>query len=351
MQLNNDFSAGKEFLLSARYRPLRHIIFLVFFFFYFMPYDVGITSGVYVYKGLLTFSYLITASYFTIYVLVPRYLLKGKVLLFILTVFLVSLFFFVVICINTHLLHTYVDKELYSFIPFKPKEFTVRFIYYLFSFLVLILVPISIKIVQHWVKNLEQLNELQQINFDNELAILKNQVSPHFLFNTLNNINILTERNPKLASKLIFNLSDLLRYQLYSSSGETVFLKSDISFIENFLFVESQRKDNFRYSIDLTGDNKDVFLPPLLFIPFVENSVKHINQENPYVNIRFHLDKHHLRFSCVNSIGVAANQINEEKGIGLTNIRKRLQLLYPGNHELVIESKDNVFTVILNISL
>jgi len=351
MVFNNHFSIWKTFLLSRKYRVLRHALFVVFFLFYYLPINQGITSGVYFYGKLLDFVYMMAASYFTIYFLVPRYFLKGNLTAFILLLGLTALVVFGLITSVEYLFYCYWDPTLEPIYPIVPDKLTIRFIYFLLIFLVLISIPIFIKISGYWIRNLEQLNQLQKVNFENELAILKNQLSPHFLFNTLNNVAILTENNPKLASDLILNLSDLLRYQIYNSTSDTVSLKDDIAFIKNFLFVESLRKDNFNYSLEMTGDNTAIFLPPLLFIPFVENAVKHIDQENPFVSIRFDLTSTTLFFSCRNSRGLTTGTISGNSGLGLTNIKKRLQLLFPGKNQLDIKKNDLEYHVNLKINL
>ncbi|UUC43921.1 sensor histidine kinase [Flavobacterium cerinum] len=330
---------------------MRHLLFFVFFLIYFIPVNQGITSTVIFYGKILDFVYVMAASYFTIYFLVPKYLLKGRIAAFITGISLTALIIFILITTVEYLLYFHFEPNLDTIYPIVPSKLLIRFLYFSLTFMVLISIPIFIKILGYWLKNLEQLNQLQQVNFENELAILKNQLSPHFLFNTLNNINILTESNPGLASKLILNLSELLRYQIYSGTGDRVSLKSDIAFIKNFLFVESLRKDNFKYNIEITGEQKDVFLPPLLFIPFIENSVKHIDQENPFVTVHFHLEKNILLFSCRNSIGITSDVVTEHNGLGLVNIKKRLQLLFPEKNQLIIENQNTEFFVSLTITL
>ena len=117
------------------------------------------------------------------------------------------------------------------------------------------------------------INELERSKTLTELEQLKNQINPHFLFNMLNNANVLTKKDPEKASQVLMKLSDLLRYQLYDSSRDKVLLTSDIHFLEDFLNLEKVRRDNFDYMISKEGNLSGVFIPPLLFISFVENAV------------------------------------------------------------------------------
>ncbi|MBT2619840.1 histidine kinase [Chryseobacterium sp. ISL-6] len=337
------------FLLSKKYRILRHaLLFTIFLLLYVInPQDRGYTAEVNFYAGIVDFIYIMLVFYFNIYFLVPKLLLKGKVYQYVLAVLMIGVITFLIICSAEILLSDYrVSKD-----STLGQNWLSGLIYFLTTFIILISFTTAIKVFQYLIIHLEKLNQIQKLNFQNELSILKNQISPHFLFNTLNNINILTDTNPKLASKLIINLSDLLRYQIYDGVEDSILLSADVTFIKNFLFVESLRKDNFKYDISFTGSQKDIFLPPLLFIPFVENSVKHIDNENPLVKVNFHLENNNLKFVCINSTNSDTNQKQKNEGIGLTNIKKRLQLLFPQKHDLKIENKDNVFKVELNLTL
>ncbi|ASK28928.1 hypothetical protein CEY12_01845 [Chryseobacterium sp. T16E-39] len=349
-----DIQPGKEklwqlLLLSKKYRILRHVVLCTIFLLLYVinPQDRGYTSEINFYASIVDFIYIMLVFYCNIYVLVPKLLLKGKVYQYILTILVLGVTTFLLICSAEILLSDYrVSKD-----PTLGQNWLSGLVYFLTTFIILISFTTAIKVFQYLVIHLEKLNRIQKLNFQNELSILKNQVSPHFLFNTLNNINILTETNPKLASKLILNLSDLLRYQIYDGVEDSILLSADITFIKNFLFIESLRKDNFKYDLSFNGSQKDAFLPPLLFIPFVENSVKHVDNENPYVEVRFQLDDNNLKFVCINSTNLDTNKKEKNEGIGLANIKKRLQLLFPEQHSLKIESKDNVFSVELNLTL
>ena len=178
-----------------------------------------------------------------------------------------------------------------------------------------------------------------------ELKNLKSQLNPHFLFNMLNNVYVLIRKGRDEAAEVLFKLEDLLRYQFNDSTQDRIQLSSDIRFMNDFLNLEKIRRDNFNYTISKEGDINSVWLPPLLFIPFVENAVKHnTDGENAsFVYISFNVQDNRLFFRCENSKPAEEEEKNNRiGGLGLKNIRRRLELLYPGRHSLeIIEDKQS----------
>ncbi|KAA3932477.1 histidine kinase, partial [Bacteroides ovatus] len=186
-----------------------------------------------------------------------------------------------------------------------------------------------------------------------ELTFLKNQINPHFLFNMLNNANVLIKRNPEEASKVLFKLEDLLRYQINDSSRERVSLASDIRFLNDYLNLEKIRRDNFQFTLRQEGEVDSIWIQPLLFIPFVENAVKHSfdSEHSSYVHVFFKVEAHRLEFRCENSKPAVAVQQGKVGGIGLANIQRRLGLLYPEHYKLEQKEDENLYSVILSITL
>ncbi|WP_346317857.1 histidine kinase [Chitinophaga sp. YIM B06452] len=224
----------------------------------------------------------------------------------------------------------------------------------LFSFLTVLLLAASssIKLFQKGMMDKQLIYELKQSKAYAELEQLKNQINPHFLFNMLNNANVLTKKDPEKASQVLMKLSDLLRYQLYDSTREKVLLTSDIHFLEDFLNLEKVRRDSFDFLISKEGDLSGVQIPPLLFISFVENAVKHNNDatKSSYVNLYFDVRNDELFFKCINS-KPALKSVNNTGGLGLTNIKRRLELLFPATHSLQIEEDSDRYCVTLIIKL
>ena len=162
---------------------------------------------------------------------------------------------------------------------------------------------------------------------------------------------MLIKKNPEEASRVLFKLEDMLRYQINDSAKEQVLLSSEIHFLNDFLNLEKVRRDKFEYVISKEGDISEVWLPPLLFIPFVENAVKHnVDSENSsYVYLGFKVWDKQLEFQCINSKPKIALQKNEVGGLGLKNIKRRLELLFPEHYTLEIEESEISYTVYLHL--
>ena len=211
----------------------------------------------------------------------------------------------------------------------------------------------GVLLLRHWILYNQRVDEIQSATLHSELKFLKNQINPHFLFNMLNNANVLIRKNPAEASKVLFKLEDLLRYQMNDNFREHVPLRSDIHFLNDYLNLEKVRRDHFDYNITEEGNIDGIQLPALLFIPFVENAVKHnFDSEHPsYVHLFFKVDDNQLEFLCENSKPAIATGKSRVGGIGLTNIRRRLELLYIGRYLLEVSETANKYVVNLKLNL
>ena len=199
----------------------------------------------------------------------------------------------------------------------------------------------------------EEIKELEREKLNSELALLKNQVSPHFFFNTLNNIYSLIEINQKDAQEAVLSLSKMMRYMLYESEQGNTRLSHEIEFMNGYIdLMKLRMSDRVRLSVDWPSEYEDHDLPPLLFIPFIENAFKHgvSYQGKSFIEISLRSEADHITFTVRNSIsGTNGSGPRVASGIGLENVRKRLALLYPDRHELWIEEQDSVFSVKLAI--
>lgn len=197
--------------------------------------------------------------------------------------------------------------------------------------------------------------ELEKQNIQSELVLLKNQINPHFLFNTLNNIDSLIKSNPEKASSTLVELSDIMRYMIYDTNVETVPLKQELEYINNYLKLQSLQYANanlVRYEIK--GDIEKKEVPPMLFIPFIENAFKHCTNKDIDNAIRFSfaISENEIIFNSEN-IANKAHRITKDKssGVGLDIVKRRLDILYPDKHVLEIQQKDNLFSVTLKLNL
>lgn len=193
--------------------------------------------------------------------------------------------------------------------------------------------------------------ELILQNQKSELALLRSQINPHFLFNTLNNIYTLIYQKSDLSLTAVERLTKLLRYALYEKEDK-VFLEKEITAINNLIDLQSMRYDyELALDIEIESGNEPLKIAPLLLIPFVENAFKHGNFKSPKERgtIRLFSEKEHLIFHSKNEI--SHQNKDSVGGIGLDNIKKRLELIYGDKHELLIEKSEDIFEVILKIAL
>ena len=189
---------------------------------------------------------------------------------------------------------------------------------------------------------------------ETELKFLKSQINPHFLFNTLNNIYSLTVVQSPKSSESVMQLSEILRYMVYDATAEKVPLKSEINYIENYVELKLLKDSRgMNVTMNLDNSNPNLMVAPLLFIPFVENAFKHSRIENlkdGFIDIKLEFQDNELIFKVKNSI--FKNKFTKDKmgGVGLENIKKRLNLLYLNNqHHLTINHSDYEFDVCLKL--
>ncbi len=188
---------------------------------------------------------------------------------------------------------------------------------------------------------------------ESELQYLKAQVNPHFLFNAINSVYFLIKKNPDQAAETLIKLSDLLRFQLYDCSGEKIAIEKELEYLHNFIALEKIRKgEKLSVHVEQHGNLSGFELSPFLLIPFVENAFKHVStaagHENK-ISIRLHRESNRLIVNIENT--TEKTMLYDVGGIGLKNVRRRLELLYPGSHELDISEKDAQYTVYLSLTI
>lgn len=187
-----------------------------------------------------------------------------------------------------------------------------------------------------------------------ELAFLRSQISPHFIFNVINSVVALSRLNPALVEPTLIQLSKLLRYMLYVSDEERVTLTSKADYMNSYIELQKLRFGDLvkvNVNFDITEPGRTI--EPMLLIPFVENAFKHGTWDvaNPVIDIYLKADKKLLDFGVKNTYNPLEPNKEEGHGIGLANVKRRLELLYPGQHNLLITETDNIYTVNLQIQL
>jgi len=210
-------------------------------------------------------------------------------------------------------------------------------------------------IIQHLKKNETKQKEIDKARVDYELAFLKNQISPHFFFNSLNNIYALIAIDGDKAQKAVEKLSGLMRYLIYDSDIKTVELKKEFDFMQNYIDLMQQRLNSkVKLSVAIQQDVPSVEIPPLIFIPFVENAFKHgISYRNDsFITVVLKTEGNKLLFKCENSIPKNISTSAKDKGgLGIVNIKRRLNLLYGDKAQLTQSEHGDVYRIELQIPL
>jgi hypothetical protein len=216
-----------------------------------------------------------------------------------------------------------------------------------------VLGPMTLQFFKLWTIKQRAWVQTEQEKITAELQLLKAQVHPHFLFNTLNNIYSYSMENSTKTADMILKLSSLLSYMLHDCKTENVPLEKEIGIMKNYIDLERER---YGSKIDITwkveGETKEKFLAPLLMLPFLENAFKHGTSEQierSWLSVDISVKQDRLRCKIANSKNESVPY--SDKGIGIVNVRKRLELLYAGKYELSLEDEGRSFVVLLQVSL
>jgi LytS/YehU family sensor histidine kinase len=224
--------------------------------------------------------------------------------------------------------------------------------------IVYIVVTTLLKLSKSWFQIEEMKHRLTQIekeNINSELKALKAQINPHFLFNSLNVLYSLAIKESVKTPGAIIQLSDILRYVIYDSSKENVTLKDEIKLIEEYIGLQKYRIDkSSKVTFTHTLDNKKQKIAPMLFLPLIENSFKHGlkgDLKNTFLDINLTSNNDSIIFNIQNNRSEEGNKKDDHSGIGLKNVKSRLELIYPERHKFEISDKGETFSVELKIKL
>lgn len=331
-----------NFLLMPKYRLLRHVVLQIVILTttinIFWDEPDKVSQG----RFLSWFIYSLQVNfiiYLNMYLLVPRLLMKGKTLNYLLSLLLIVFGFNILFSVGA-LQDISSDNQLAVVLLESVSALVAFFVFYIGM--------TAIQLFKYHVQNNQKISELENATTAIELANLQNQINPHFLFNTLNNANILVDDTEK-STYILQTLNDLLYYQTQGESKGEVKLSDDIAFLNDYLSLEKTRRDRFDYTISSEGDC-NVNIPPLLFIPFIENAIKHNPESDSSIYISFQRQGEKLRFRCENS-KAKLTQEKKEGGIGLKNIRKRLNLLFGKDYKLNLRDEKETYTVTLEFKI
>ncbi|MGE5518806.1 MAG: sensor histidine kinase [Candidatus Dadabacteria bacterium] len=296
-------------------------------------------------------------TYVLIYWLLPKYLSEGKNLFItiLVTVCALVLFYFVAIVFKQSGVFYNRLMGISSDFPLMKVIRHVVVIDQLTTLPIVTGFALMIKVFKRWWLRQKETEVLAKEKTKAELQLLKAQVHPHFLFNTLNNIYFFTLTNSSQAPVMIKKLSDLLQYILHECDQPLVPLEKEIKMLRDYMALEKIRYgENIEMTIDVEGNYNGIMIHPLLLIPFVENSFKHGASKmisHPWVKLQINIKDNLLHFSIENSKPTDNETFPGKGNIGLKNVRKRLELLYPGRHALNIVTQANSYIVSLELKL
>lgn len=336
-------------------RLFSHILFWIFITAFF-TFIYGNRSGNYfeVLELLLgTLPLDILYTYFLIYFLIPEWLLKKRYLLFILS-FMISFTVVVIIewTINFFILYPSIYPDYNSWKD-SIGYFSGAGLMMYISLGFVILLASAIKLSRHWLQAQQDKAELEIQNRKSELALLRSQVNPHFLFNTLNNIDTLIRKDPDKASDSVMKLSEIMRYFIYEATAEKVPLEKEIDYLRNFIELQRIRhKDPGFIRFQVSCSTGGMVIAPMLFIPFVENAFKHGSKSSriPAITVDLLIQPREIRFEVVNFVERHHEYVKDAgRGIGLANVIRRLELIYPDQYTLMIDEDEEKYMILLKL--
>lgn len=322
------------------------LIFGLWFFLRYEDYALEVTA----FKvTLLKVTDLALMVYFTNYVLIPKLLYKKEyfwfALCFISMIFISS-------AIKMILLGRLLDNPTLLNLSGNLKA---RIYDNVIPHFFLVLSGAAVKLMLDYTRMQQHMVELAKEKAEAELNFLKSQINPHFLFNSLNSVYFLIDKNNSEARDALHKFSAMLRYQLYEMNGKTIYIEKEIDYLKDYIDLQKLRKEpNFSVELNCSSNLQAVSIEPLLLIPFVENAFKHISHhktEPNFIRIDIVLKNRALYFTIQNSKNDLEKNTETHAGIGLANVQRRLALLYPEKHELKISNGIDTFTVELMIKI
>ncbi|MFT6850607.1 MAG: two-component system LytT family sensor kinase [Sphingobacteriales bacterium] len=307
-------------------------------------------------RGLISMTLMVGAFYLNYSILIPRFLFKRKIRNYVFATIFGLLGVVVLTVLINHL--TFPPEFMHGG---KKIEVTAQFwlrqsVFVFFRTLMLFAIGLAARMTSRWLSEEKSMQEIKEEQLKTELSLLKNQLNPHFFFNTLNSIYSLTETEPKKAQEVTHKLSKLMRYFLYETEKTpTVTLGREVKFLNTYLDLMRVRiNQKVIIESDFCPETDSAKLPALLFIPFVENAFKHGLSLVEECVIKFSLSRkdNQVLFTSSNPIPKVVDSLKEEGGLGLVNINRRLVLLFgKKNYELQINNDGQIYSVKLTLNL
>jgi len=293
---------------------------------------------------LISFLLMIVLVYGNTLLLIPRFLERKKYLPYALGV----LFLMAMNTLARSRSQLYFDAVVWPNDPMNIEDYFKWNVFYSLWFIV---ISSMLFYVQRWAEQREQVRNIQITQLETELKYLRAQLNPHFLFNGLNTIYGTIDLQNSQARNMVVQFSDLLRYNLYEAETDRVELQQEVAYLQNYVALQRARSDaNLSIQLSTEVGNGNLPIAPLLFVAFVENAFKYTTRDDSQMNnvlISLKEAGGQLTFDCRNSYDTTPGQ----SGIGLANVRRRLELLYPGRHTLDIRQHEGIYSVTLTLQL
>lgn len=329
---------------------LHHVFFwmLVFGIWYFLRYEDYAVPGRAFKVTLIKVIDLALMIYITNYLLIPRLFYKKKYGWFILALILLVLTSSVT---KMNILGRIMNApQLYSLSGDMKQRIYDNVIPHFF----LVIAGAAVKLMIDYARLQQRMAETAKEKAEAELNFLKSQINPHFLFNSLNSVYFLIDKNNTEARQSLHKFSDMLRYQLYEMNGAKIPVEKEISYLKDYVDLQKLRKDDhFSVSLNYSPQVSGFLIEPLLLVPFVENAFKHVSTHtdgNNFIKLDLSRNNGQFAFSATNSKD-EGKTTDPYSGIGLNNVKRRLELLYPGKHELNIKDENGVYKVDLKLKI
>jgi len=340
----------KSVHLLVKYK-LHHLFFWLMLFgvWYFLRYEDYSTEARAFKVTLIKVADLALMVYITNYLLIPAFLYKRKYFSFAFTFVLMVV---VSSAIKMNILGRLLDNPTLLNLSGNLKA---RIYDNVIPHFFLVLSGAAIKLMMDYTRMQQRMVEMAKEKAEAELNFLKSQINPHFLFNSLNSVYFLIEKNNTGARDALHKFSAMLRYQLYEMNGDRIPIEKEMQYLEDYVDLQKLRTDE-NYAVEFTRspEVKGFSIEPLLLVPFVENAFKHISHHKDQLNfIKLDMEKNNgtFHFTLENSKEAFIKTTDKHAGIGLNNVKRRLELLYPGKHQLKINNEMHTFKVDLAIKI
>ena len=300
------------------------------------------SAGGTIFSWIMNFSW-IAVFYFNAYLLIPRFIYKKKYWQF--TAAHAATFIFILL-----------EVHLFLLLFFHKMHYNSRTVFFnLLIYVFIFALSTAYQLIKDKVQSDKLAQEKQNESLKTELSLLRSQVSPHFMFNVLNNMVSLARKQSDLLEPSLIKLSSLMRYMLYEADEEKVSIEKEMDYLQSYIDLQQQRfGKKVQVNVRMHTFDNHYQVEPMLLIPFVENAFKHGTGmiEDARIDIDLEAEKNILQFVVTNKYNPASIEIKDKtSGIGLTNVKRRLNLLYGKRHSLEISKQDNQFVVSLRIQL